>query len=272
MRTPRPVRGGRPDKSLGEWRLRTGGPARPAGAQRLPRLDPMHPKWSAGSALTVLLWSAGCGPPPGAIAGSGMVNPYAPPRGMSAEAWAHGLAAHARARGEGLTAKPLLTVIDYSLPSSQRRLWVVDLATGAVLVHEYVAHAARSGGLWATAFSNRRGSYQSSLGAFLTGRSYVGVKGLSLRLRGLEPGINDQALPRGIVIHGTGSVTPARALQGRLGRTEGCPAVPAESARALVRLIEQGVVVFAWYPDRTLLTRSGYLDRGAAAIRWSAAN
>lgn len=195
-----------------------------------------------------------------------------PPAGMSGEAWSHGLAAHQRAMDEGLTNRSLVTIIDFTLPSSQRRLWVVDLATNQVVFHDYVAHAARTGGTWATQFSNAVGSYQSSLGTFVTAGSYVGVRGLSLRLRGLEPGINDNALRRGIVIHGTPNVTAARALAGRQGRTEGCPAVPMESARTLVRLIEGGVVVFAWYPDRTLLARSEFLDPGQVAIRLSTTN
>jgi L,D-transpeptidase catalytic domain len=195
--------------------------------------------------------------------------PEEAPSGMSAEAWTHGLAAHDRATRYGLTSKNILTIIDFSLSSSERRLWVVDLETGQLLMHEYVAHAMRSGTRWATSFSNRDGSNQSSLGTFLTARTYVGVRGLSLRLRGLEPGINDRAEPRGIVIHGTPTVNPLRAAQGRLGRTEGCPAVSMESARRLIRLIEDGVVVFAWYPDRAFLGQSDFVDPGAAAIRLS---
>jgi hypothetical protein len=188
---------------------------------------------------------------------------------MSSEAWNHALAAHNRATLDGETRRPLLTVIDYSLPSTDRRLWVVDLATGEVLMHEYVAHGVQSGGTWATSFSNRDGSNQSSLGTFVTASSYHGVRGLSLRLRGLEPGFNDRALARGIVIHGTPGVSESRARLGRLGRTNGCPAVSTDAARSLVRLIADGVVVFVWYPDRRFLARSDYLDRGAAAVRLS---
>lgn len=191
---------------------------------------------------------------------------------MSSDAWVHGLAAHQQATDRGQTERSLITIIDYSRPATERRLWVVDLATGDVLMHEHVAHAARTGGTWAGSFSNAVGSYQSSLGTFITANSYLGIRGLSLRLRGVEPGINDNALRRGIVVHGTPNVTEARALAGRQGRTEGCPAVPMESARRLVRLIEGGVVVFAWYPDRTFIARSQYLDPGQAAIRLSSSN
>src|ERR1043166_598643 len=183
------------------------------------------------------------------------------PSGMSTEAWVHAHAAYARAERDGRAVKPLLAVIDYSLPSSARRLWVVDLSTNEVVMNEYVAHGEQSGGTLATEFSNRTGSNRSSLGTFVTLNTYRGVRGLSLRLMGLEPGINDKALPRGIVIHGTPNVSAARALAGRVGRPEGSPAVPQASARRLVRLLEGGSVVFAWYPDPHFLATSEYLDR-----------
>lgn len=183
------------------------------------------------------------------------------PEGMSFDAWVHARTAHAKAVSEGLTSRMYLTIIDYSLPSDRRRLWLVDLGTNEVLMHEHVAHGSGSGAVWPSAFSNRSGSLQSSVGTFITGSSYTGVRGLSVRLRGLEPGINDRALARGIVIHGTPNVSPARALLRRVGRTEGCPAVSRAAARKLVRLIADGVVVFAWYPDKALLAKSEYLDR-----------
>ena len=191
------------------------------------------------------------------------------PPGMSGEAWMHALAAHQQATLEGYTRSTLLTVIDFSRPSTERRLWVVDVGTGEVLMHEHVAHAVRSGGTWATSFSNDRGSYRTSLGTFITANTYHGIRGLSLRLHGIEPGINDNAHTRGIVVHGTPGVSPLRAAEGRLGRTEGCPAVSVEAARELVPLIAHGTVLFAWYPEPGLLMRSAFLDRGAVALRLS---
>ncbi len=217
----------------------------------------------------LLLLAAACAPM--GARGLGDVPPVALPEGISPEAWTHALAAHQAAVAAGLTASSLLTVIDYSRPSSEERLVVVDLATGAVLAREYVAHASRSGGLWATAFSNRDGSHQSSLGAFLTAGTYSGVRGLSLRLRGLEPGINDRAWQRGIVIHGTPNVSAARARKGQLGRTQGCPAVSPQAVRPLVRLIAGGTLVFAWYPERGFLRRSAFVDRAAADFRLATA-
>ena len=122
----------------------------------------------------------------------------------------------------------------------------------------------------ATQFSNKDGTNQSSLGTFITGMTYEGVRGHSLRLFGLEPGINDRAFSRGIVIHGTPNVSAAHARKGIMGRTEGCPAVPSASAARLISLIAHGSVVFVWYPDRDFLQRSAYLDRGTAAVRLSA--
>lgn len=194
------------------------------------------------------------------------------PQGIAAEVWTHALAAHRVALVEGQTESALLAIIDYSLPSTERRLWVVNIGTREVLEAEFVAHGARSGGLFATQFSNRNGTHQSSLGTFITGTTYHGVRGLSLRLRGVERGINDRAEARGLVIHGTPNVSAARARQGTMGRTEGCPAVAAESARRLIRRIENGVVVFVWYPDRAFLDRSAYLDRASAALRLTASD
>ncbi len=195
--------------------------------------------------------------------------PEAGPEGLSGQAWTNALAAHREATVRGFTTKQVLAVIDFSRPSSQRRLWVVDLNTGQVLLHEHVAHGVRSGGLYASAFSNRDGSNQSSLGAFVTANAYIGVRGLSLRLRGLESGINDRAWARGIVLHGTPGVSDVRARQGRLGRTEGCPAVSMAVVRRLVSLVEDGVVVFAWYPDRNFLARSEFVSPGAALLSGS---
>lgn len=214
--------------------------------------------------LALALLSTGACMTPGAELQPGAVDSVQAPAGISAEAWSNALAAHREATLQGKTASPLLTIIDYSRPATERRLWVVDVGTHEVLETEYVAHGERSGEVWATRFSNRDGTHQSSLGTFITASTYIGVRGLSLRLRGLEPGINDNAWARGIVIHGTPNVSAERARKGSMGRTEGCPAVPKESARRLIRLIENGVVVFAWYPDPGFLDRSEYVakDRG----------
>ncbi len=161
--------------------------------------------------------------------------------------------AHAAATARGLTASPLLTVIDYSLPSRVRRLWVLDLDAGRVLARELVAHGRNSGGDVPHRFSNRAGSLQSSLGLFLTGRTYQGRHGLSLRLRGLDSRHNSRAEARAIVVHGADYVNPhiGRSL-GRLGRSQGCPALDRAVARRVIELIQGGTAVFAYHPSANL--------------------
>lgn len=161
-----------------------------------------------------------------------------------------------------------LSVIDFSRPSTEPRLWVFDLASHALLFEELVAHGRNTGENIATKFSNRSGSNMSSLGVFRTAESYVGANGYSLRLDGLEPGVNDLARDRAIVIHGAPYVGPeiARA-QGRLGRSLGCPAVRPAIARQLIDRIRGGSVVFAYYPDDDWLQRSRLLDGDCGATR-----
>lgn len=153
-----------------------------------------------------------------------------------------------------------LSVIDFSLPSTERRLWVFDLARHELLYEEWVSHGRNTGDNLATRFSNRNGSYMSSLGGFETQESYVGQNGYSLRLRGLEPGFNDNARERAIVIHGAPYVSDALIKsQGRLGRSLGCPAVRPAIARELIDTIREGSFVFAYYPDKEWLAQSALL-------------
>ncbi len=198
-------------------------------------------------------------------AASSALSSEAIPAGISAEVFRHALAAHKAATTEGKTTSLTLAIIDYSRPATEKRLWVVDVITRDVLESEYVAHGEGSGDLLPTQFSNTDGTHQSSLGTFITGSVFEGVRGHSLRLFGLEAGINDNAFSRGIVFHGTPGVSEAKALRGLQGRTEGCPAVPSESARRLIGRIANGSVVFAWYPDPTFLQKSAFLDRGAVS-------
>ena len=153
--------------------------------------------------------------------------------------------------------KNLLTVIDYSLPSSQPRLFVFDLMSHKLLFRELVAHGKNSGGDRANFFSNASGSLATSLGLFVTADPYIGSNGYSLRLRGLEEGINDMAWDRAIVMHGASYVSRA-AIQalGRLGRSWGCPAVRPEVAEKLIDTLRGGSPVFAYYPDKNWLTSS----------------
>ncbi len=159
-----------------------------------------------------------------------------------------------------------LTVIDYSRPSTEPRLWVIDRRTRTVLFHEYVAHGRGSGDITASAFSNVPGSHQTSLGLFVTAETYTGQNGYSLRLDGLEPGINDRARERAIVIHGAPYVSESLIGQtGRVGRSFGCPAVRQSVARALIDRVRGGHLVFAYADDAAWLRSSTYLGACAAA-------
>ena len=154
-----------------------------------------------------------------------------------------------------------LAVIDYSLPSTQKRLWVFDLQARKLLFDEYVAHGQGTGENYAREFSNRDGSHQTSLGLFRTTETYSGKNGYSLKMEGLEPGTNDAAMARAIVMHGAAYVNPAAAKQqGRLGRSWGCPALRPEVAEAVIDSLKNGQMIFAYYPDTQWLAHSPFID------------
>lgn len=160
-----------------------------------------------------------------------------------------------------------LAVIDYSRPSSAKRLWIFDLQRRTLLLEDYVAHGNGSGEDLASRFSNRMGSHQTSIGLFRTAESYTGRHGYSLRMDGLEPGVNDLARERAIVIHGADYVDPAWiSRQGRIGRSQGCPAVRPEVASLVVDALKEGQFLFSWYPDRRWLSRSVFLNCDARQV------
>ncbi|TNE88561.1 MAG: murein L,D-transpeptidase catalytic domain family protein [Deltaproteobacteria bacterium] len=168
----------------------------------------------------------------------------------------------ARAAGE-LTesSASLLAIIDFSRPSTEERLWVIDLATQEVLFHEHVSHGQGTGGLEAQRFSNTPNSHQSSLGLFRTAETYHGKHGYSLRLDGLESGVNDRARERAIVIHGAHYASESFIDEhGWLGRSWGCPAVDSAVSQRLIDTLKDGAAVFAYYPDETWLSQSVYLS------------
>jgi len=155
--------------------------------------------------------------------------------------------------------KTLLTVIDFTLPSTQRRLWIIDMQAQKILLNTVVAHGRNSGLLHAEQFSNRPESYQSSLGFFKTGETYQGKHGYSLRLDGLEKGINNQARNRAIVLHGADyAKEDFLKSAGRLGRSLGCPAVPTELASSIIQLIKDGTLLFVYGKDPDYLETSKF--------------
>ena len=154
-----------------------------------------------------------------------------------------------------------LAIIDFSLPSSQQRLWIFDLQSKELILQDLVSHGKNSGDDLASNFSNVEGSHQSSIGLFRTAESYSGRNGYSLRLDGLESGFNDLARQRAIVIHGADYVNPEWIeTQGRIGRSEGCPAVRPEIAQQVIDQLKEGQFVFSWYPDQEWLAQSTYLN------------
>ena len=161
----------------------------------------------------------------------------------------------------GLEAPKRLAVIDFSLPSDKKRLWVFDLQSALLLFKELVSHGKKSGARVSQYFSNKVGSHQSSIGLFQANETYHGRHGYSLRLDGLEPGINDKARDRAIVIHGADYVDPLWIENhGRIGRSQGCPAVRQEIVKELVDNLKGGQLLFTYYPDQKWLQSSPYLN------------
>ncbi len=160
------------------------------------------------------------------------------------------LEAEQRARSAGLAGRSdVLALIDYSLPSTEPRLWVFDLERNRVLFKELVAHGKNSGQKYASRFSNAPGSRMSSLGTFITAGTYYGKHGYSLRLKGIDKGVNDNSLARAVVLHSAAYVSDAYIQRkGYLGQSWGCPAVRPVVARDLIDAIRGGAVLYAYYP------------------------
>ena len=169
-------------------------------------------------------------------------------------------AASCAVRTGAVRAPQTLTVIDYSKPSTERRLWVFDLKAKELIYEELVAHGQGSGANMATKYSNENESHQTSLGLFVTRDTYVGRNGYSLRLDGLDRGVNDRARERAIVMHGAPYVSESFVkANGRLGRSWGCPAVSDAVARKMIDFVKGGGLVFSYYPDAEWLKTSKYL-------------
>lgn len=188
-------------------------------------------------------------------------------QGVSAEVLKLALTATSCAAASGaIDAPPTLTLIDYSRPSVEPRLWVFDLETGNLLFKELVAHGRNTGENFATKFSNQMDSRQTSLGLFVTDEPYVGSNGYSLRLDGLDVGFNDRARDRAIVMHGAPYVNEEiAAAQGRIGRSWGCPALRTAIAAKVIDRIRGGSVIFSYYPDQEWLQSSHFLQGCSAS-------
>lgn len=165
------------------------------------------------------------------------------------------------AKQKGLTKKKYLGVIDFTLPSYKKRLWIFNMDTKKLLYHTWVAHGKGSGGLYARRFSNQPHSHESSIGLYLTDEIYRGGHGASLHLRGKEKGFNDNAYSRYIVMHGAWYVSHDFIKKyGRLGRSFGCPAVPNNMVRSIIRVIKEGSVLIAYYPKKKWINNSRFFE------------
>ncbi len=171
-----------------------------------------------------------------------------------------GLIAYSKAHAQGFDPQQVLTIVDYSKPSTETRMWVFDLKTQALLFQNLVAHGKDSGNDVPTSFSDFPSSHKSSLGLFVTEQPYIGHHGYSLRLAGLEKGFNDMAAARDIVVHAANYVSEQfAAVHGQLGRSWGCFAVNPKVATPIINSIKDGTLLFAYYPDHNWLNHSSYL-------------
>ena len=160
-----------------------------------------------------------------------------------------------------LAKQGLLTICDYSQSSSKKRLYVLDLNQGKVLFNTFVAHGHNSGNDYATSFSNSDDSHKSSLGFMRTAETYIGDNGYSMRLDGLENGFNNNVRERAIVMHGSDYVNAQRASNGTMmGRSYGCPAVPAAEVRKIIDCIKGGTCFFNYYPDKSYTKASKIIN------------
>lgn len=158
---------------------------------------------------------------------------------------------------QGKIENEILTIVDFSLSSTQERMWVIDMKTQKVILKSLVSHGRNSGSEYATDFSNENESYKSSLGFYVTGETYQGKHGLSLRLDGMEYGINHNARSRAVVVHGADYVSKSFIKNtGRLGRSQGCPAVPYEVHKELIETIKGKSCIFIYHPSRTYVAKS----------------
>jgi len=157
--------------------------------------------------------------------------------------------------------KSILTIIDLRISSNIKRMWVIDLGEQTVLYNTLVSHGKNTGQEFARDFSNKPGSYKSSLGFYVTGKTYIGKHGLSLHLDGMEKGINDNARKRSIVMHGADYVSKSFSNKhGRIGRSFGCPAIPVEIHLELIKLLENQTCLFIYYPEIKYLKSSKLIN------------
>lgn len=158
---------------------------------------------------------------------------------------------------QGKVKNSILTIVDFSFSSTKERMWVIDMENKKVLLQTLVSHGMNSGKEFAKSFSNQNESFKSSLGFFITGETYNGKHGISLKLDGQEYGLNDKTRERAVVVHGADYVSKRLAnRQGYIGRSQGCPAVAPEVASKLINTIKNKSVLFIYHPTRMYVSKS----------------
>lgn len=182
--------------------------------------------------------------------------------GLGSEAFQLAFKGYSKLLQEGfVNISNILTIADFSKPSSEKRLFVFDMVQHKILFNTLVAHGRNSGLNYATSFSNKKESNKSSLGFYVTLDTYNGENGYSLKLKGLEEGFNDNAYDRAIVVHGSDYVNSSFAANnGYLGRSLGCPAVPRKQAKSIINTIKNGSVLFIYHPEENYINNSPVLN------------
>jgi hypothetical protein len=182
--------------------------------------------------------------------------------GLSKEAFDFAMKGHDYLAANGkLQNEDIISIVDFSLPSSQKRLFIVDLKNNKLLFHTYVSHGRGSGAEMATEFSNVPESNKSSLGFYVTGDTYMGKHGLSMRLLGQDEGFNSNAHDRSIVMHSASYVSEATIkAMGFCGRSEGCPAVPEELSKPIIETVKNGTCLFLYSPNQQYAANSTIIN------------
>lgn len=182
----------------------------------------------------------------------------------SEDAFLKGMTGYNKLQAENRIKNELLTIVDFNLPSTEKRMWILDMNTKKVLYNTYVAHGQGTGGNLATKFSNISNSHQSSLGFYVTAETYYGKNGLSLFIDGMEKGFNSNARNRYVVIHGADYATKNFINnRGRLGRSYGCPAVPTKLSKEIINTIKGKSILFIYSENEDYLNKSKYLNQPA---------
>ncbi len=183
-------------------------------------------------------------------------------KGLSKQAFEYACKGYRRLLKKQIISKEgYLVICDFSQSSNNKRLYLVDMVNNEVVLNTYVAHGRKSGGEYATRFSNKLQSLQSSLGFYVTQNTYYGEHGLSLRMKGLEPGYNDKAYRRRVVVHGADYIgDPWLEKNNYMGRSYGCPAIPDNESNFLINTIKNGSCIFIYHPSKTYLKGSKILN------------